>query len=204
MGALTLSIGRPRGEVAASLGLLSARGGAWRTRTGPSIDGFLRTDAIMFPGFSGGPLVDTEGALLGLNTSLYARGGGFAIPTQALSPIVDSLLTHGRLRRAFLGIASQPTALHAAQAEHAEQEGGLLVVGLDPDGPAQAAGLLVGDIIIRLGDREAESLIRETADLLDALGADRIGVETGLEILRAGERHSLRVTPVERSVAPVE
>jgi serine protease Do len=200
VGALTLSVARPHGDLAASLGLLSARGGAWRTRRGPSIDGYLRTDATLFPGFSGGPLVDAVGGLLGLNTSLYARGGGFAIPTLTLGPIVDSLLTHGRLRRAFLGIASQPATLHAAQAEQAGQESGLLVVGLDQDGPAQAAGLLVGDIIMALGDRDDKSLILETADLLGALGADRIDVETGLEILRGDERHPLRVTPVERSV----
>lgn len=196
LGALALTVGRASADsLGASLGIISAVGGRWRTRTGASVDGYLRTDARMLPGFSGGPLVGASGGVFGMNTSLLARDGGFTIPAAALAPIVDSLREHGRLRRAFLGVATQPIRLAQAGAPaDLTQERGLLITGVDPDGAAATGGALLGDVILALD----EATVEETSDLLNALGPDRIGADVILRVLRAGAVHELRVVPGER------
>ncbi len=196
LGALALTVGRASAEsLGASLGIISGVGGRWRTRMGASVGAYLRTDARMLPGFSGGPLVGASGGVFGMNTSLLARDGGFTIPAAALTPIVDSLLEHGRLRRAFLGVATQPIRLAQAGAPaDLTQERGLLITGVDPDGAAAAGGALLGDVILGLGEDNVE----ETSDLLNTLGPERIGADVSLRVLRAGAVHALKVVPGER------
>jgi S1-C subfamily serine protease len=196
VGALALTLGRPRlGPPQASLGIISAVGGPWRSRTGYTVMSYLQTDAQMLPGFSGGPLVGGDGATFGMTTSALARDGGTAIPWTALDPIVNAFLSHGRLRRAFLGVATQPIALARAGApDSISQERGLLVTACDADGPAAAAGVFLGDVLLTF----AEAPLQDTDDLLAALGADRIGEAHVLEVLRAGALQRLDVTPTER------
>ena len=196
VGALALTLGRPSADgISASLGIVSAVGGPWRTRLGVPVSGYLRTDARMLPGFSGGPLVSARGEVFGMNTSLLARDGGFTIPHAALQPLVESLLAHGRVRRAFLGVATQPIAIAQAGAPAGiAQEHGLLVTSVDTGGPAARAGLLLGDVLLALGDTELE----DTDELLGSLGAERIEVELPLRVLRAGTLRDLRITPGER------
>src|SRR5690606_28341011 len=114
VGHLALAVGRPsKGGVQASFGVVSAVGGPWRTRGGTQIDGFLRTDTTFFPGFSGGPLVDAQGRVAGINSSRFGRGQGLTIPSASVGRIVEALVQQGRIRRAYLGIGSQVVRLPA-------------------------------------------------------------------------------------------
>lgn len=197
VGALALTVGRPSAQgVSASLGIVSAIAGQWRTQTGALVEGYLRSDAQMLPGFSGGPLVSTRGAVFGMNTSFLSRDGGLTIPHAALRSVVKSLLAHGRLRRAFLGVATQPVPLSQAGAPPmGSQDRGLLVTAVEGDGPAALAGLILGDVLLALGGEPLE----DTDQLLGALGPERIGAELSIRVLRAGAVLDLRITPRERA-----
>lgn len=215
VGHVVLAVGRPtRGGPQASLGVVSAIGGGqgmglMRLRRGSGshrgrsqIEGYIRSDVTFFPGFSGGPLVDVEGRVLGINVSLiggprlfrFAReafGQGFTIDAASVTKVVDLLRTHGRVRRAYLGIASQPATLPPTLAgEFGEQTTGLLIVGVEADTPAAAAGLLVGDILVGIED----SPVRDAEDLQQALGPERIGATVRLQLVRGGARHEVSVT----------
>lgn len=196
VGQLVLAAGRP--SVAghqASLGVVSAIGGKWRTFRGQPVNGYIRTDTTMFPGFSGGPLVTAAGAVLGMNSSMLGRGGGLTIPSHALAPIVDALLTGGKVKRAYLGISTQRVALPAAFAAASEQESGLLVSGVEPGSPADSGGVLVGDILIAL----AGATIEGTEDLQDALSPELVGAWVPVRVLRGGEPVELSITVGERN-----
>ncbi|MER3485283.1 MAG: signal protein PDZ, partial [Chloroflexota bacterium] len=110
----------------ASFGVVSATGGTWRTHQGTSVEGFIRADVAMLPGFSGGPLVDGDGNVVGMNTSMLGRGGGLTIPVAAIESVVASLLAHGKVRRGYLGVGAQAVGLNPrlAQALGLTQERG--------------------------------------------------------------------------------
>ena len=134
VGQLTLSLGRPTQEgIQASLGIVSAIGGPVRTGRGGLLDRYLRTDATPYPGFSGGPLVDAAGRVIGVNTSGLARGASLAIPVGLAWQIAETLTKHGRVRRGFLGVRSQPVTIPTAQqkALAREQSSGLLLVAVE-------------------------------------------------------------------------
>src|SRR3990172_2171968 len=153
VGQLVLALGRPSAEgIQASLGVVSAIGGPVRTGRGGLLERYLRTDAIPYPGFSGGPLVDTAGRIVGLNTSGLARGASLAIPVSLAWQIAQVLEKHGHIQRGFLGVRSQPVPILPAQqsALGRQQASGLLLVGVESGSPAEGGGLLVGDIIIAI------------------------------------------------------
>jgi len=157
--------------------------------------GYLRPELTLYPGFSGGPLADVRGRVLGVNSSHLARGAGLAIPAAAVTPIVASLLETGRVARAYIGIASQPTALPEALAEKAGgQHVGLLIVGIEAESPAGAAGVLVGDILLGV----AGEPVGGAEELAAQLGPERVGQRVTLALLRGGEPHELTVTLGER------
>jgi S1-C subfamily serine protease len=197
VGHLVLAVGRPAaGAPMASLGVISVVGGPWRTVRGMQVDGYLRSDVTFYPGFSGGPLVDTAGRVVGINSSRLGRGTGLTIPAAAAAKVVDMLLRQGRIRRGYLGIGSQRVRLPQALAgQLGGQETGLLVVTVEPGSPAEQGGLLVGDIVVGLGGTP----VRDTDDLQAALGPDRVGRATALAILRGGERREVTVTVGERT-----
>jgi S1-C subfamily serine protease len=190
VGSLVLALGRPH-EIGASVGIVSAIGGPWRSRSGSTIAGLIRPDLTMYPGFSGGPLVDIHGAVLGINTS-GLRGGALTIPLDAATTVVEQLLAHGRLKRGYLGLTSQPVRL--PHASNTNQQTGLLVVGIEPASPSERAGLFIGDILLALG----EEPLRDTDDLRAALRTDRSGQPTDVQILRGGVPQTLLVTIGER------
>ena len=198
VGHLALIVARPGDGLATSIGVVSAIGGPARTRRGGQLDGFIRTDATYYPGFSGGPLVDSAGRMIGLATSQFGggSGAGLAISLETVRRVAESLLSHGRVRRGFLGIGSQPVAIPAALRERLglSQETGLLVVGVEAGGPAEQGGLLIGDLLIALGG----SPVKDTEDLRDQLGADRVGQPTAVRVIRGGEPRELTVTVGER------
>lgn len=197
VGQLVLALGRPNSEgIQASLGIVSAVGGPVRTGRGGLLESYLRTDAIPYPGFSGGPLVDTAGQVIGINTSGLARGASLAIPVSLAWQIAETLAQHGRVRRGYLGIRSQPVEIPAAQQEALgrEQVSGLLVINVENRSPAEKGGMLVGDIIVAI----SEHSVTDPDELFATLVGDSVGVPTDVEILRGGAPQKITVTIGER------
>jgi S1-C subfamily serine protease len=195
VGHLILALGRPGSTVQATLGIVSALGGAWRTRHGGQIDRYLQTDVVMYPGFSGGPLVSAAGQVVGVNTSALVRGVSLALPTMTVRRVVETLLAHGQVRRGFLGIGIQPVRLPGELAEQFKQETGLLLVSVDPGGPAEQGGLFLGDTIISLDEQP----IRHHDDLLAFLSGDKVGEAVHARILRGGQVQELELLVGERA-----
>jgi S1-C subfamily serine protease len=197
IGQLVLALGRPNADgIQASLGVISAVGGPVRTNRGGLLERYLRTDAIPYPGFSGGPLVDTAGRVVGLNTSGLARGASLAIPAGLAWQVAEALAKHGSVRRGFLGVRSQPVEIPAAQqkALGREQPAGLLLVAVEAGSPAEAGGLIVGDILVGLADQP----IDDPDELLARLTGEVVGRPTPIEVLRGGQPATVTVTIGER------
>jgi S1-C subfamily serine protease len=198
IGHFVLAVGRPgpSGPMA-SFGIVSLVGGPWRTPQGTSFDNYLRADVAMLPGFSGGPLVDAAGAILGLNSSTLGRGGGLTVPNAAIERTVAALQTHGRVRRGFLGVGAQAVRLPRGMAETLQlpRDQGLLIVSLEPEGPADKGGLLIGDIIVALAGQP----VAEVEELQDRLTGDWVGRPMPIRIVRGGQAQDVEVTVGERS-----
>jgi S1-C subfamily serine protease len=194
VGHLVLGLGRPGRTAQATLGIVSALGEGWRTPAGGRVEPYLQTDLVMYPGFSGGPLVDVAGGVLGLNTSALLRGISLAVPTPTVRQVVETLLAHGRVRRGYLGVGAQPVRLPADLAEGVGQETGLLLVSVEPDAPADGAGLTLGDTIVALDGQP----VRHMDELLALLGGDRVGASVPVGIVRGGQTQELTVTIGER------
>lgn len=195
-GHLVLAIGRPgpSGPMA-SFGVVSVVGGPWRTRRGATVEGYIRADVAMLPGFSGGPLVDSQGRTIGLNSSHL--GGGMTIPAAAIDAIVASLQEHGRVRRGFLGIGAQSVTIPQSLAKAAgiEQEQGLVIVGIEPDGPAERDGLYLGDVLVAVSGMPVATV----ESLQDALTGDLVGTAVEITLLRGGKLQRIPVTVAERA-----
>lgn len=194
VGELVLALGRPGQSVQASLGVLSALGGAWRAMGGGKVSHYIRPDLVMYPGFSGGPLIDGSGQVVGLATSALTREGGIALSAATAKPVVETLLAHGRMRRAYLGVGVQPVKLPAAVSESLEQETGVLLNSVEADSPAAAAGLLVGDILVAL-DGEA---VARPEDLTLILQGSVVGESISARIVRGGALTEVAVTAGEK------
>jgi S1-C subfamily serine protease len=197
VGQLVLAIGRPTPEgIQASLGVVSAVGGPVHTRRGGLLERHLRTDAIPYPGFSGGPLIDTGGQVLGMNTSGLTRGTSLAIPVSLAWQIAESLARHGSVKRGYLGVRSQPVDIPNSQRESLDrpQETGLLLVGVEANSPAEAGGLMVGDIIVGF----AGAPLSEPDELLTRLTGEVVGRPTPVEVLRGGQLQEITVTIGDR------
>ena len=190
VGHLVLALGRPGHNVMATLGIIGALGKGWRTPAGGEVDRYLQTDIVMYPGFSGGPLVSATGEVIGLNSSALLRAVSVALPAPTLRRVAESLLSHGRVRRGYLGVGAQPVRLPANLAQQAGQETGLLLVSVEPNGPAEQAGLVLGDTIIAIGGQP----VRHLDELLGSLSGDRIGAATPVRIVRGGQVEDRTVT----------
>jgi S1-C subfamily serine protease len=197
VGQLVLALGRPSREgIQASSGIISAIGGPVRTWRGGLLERYLRTDAVPYPGFSGGPLVDVAGRVLGINTSGLARGASLAIPASLAWSTAQTLVRHGHVRRGYLGIRSQPVPIPAVhrRALGREQSSGLLLVGVEENSPAEAGGLLVGDILVAVADQP----VTDADQLLASLVGEAVGKPTPIQVLRGGQPVTLMVTIGER------
>ena len=190
---MVLAIGRP-GEhgLAASWGAISALGGAWRTWGGGSVDQLIRPDVTLYPGFSGGPLVDARGQVVGINTSGLSRSLTLALPTSTVRRVHDALLNTGHIARGYLGIAMQPVQLPPSLREPLglPKETGLIVVHVEPGGPAEAAGAYVGDILVAIEG----SPIADTDDVQRHLDPETIGKAVAVQVVRGGALTTLSVT----------
>lgn len=197
VGALVLALGRPGRSVRASLrivGALSAPGQDIRTPAGGRLERWIETDRQIPRGFGGGPLVDPRGAVIGMNTRTVVRGADLAIGAATLRRVVDEILAHGGVRRGYLGVGAYPVALPAALAGSLGQDAGALIASIDEGGPGAQAGLLVGDILIRLdGDP-----IRGPLDLRTAL-IERGGKTVDAVVVRAGAAQTISVAIGERA-----
>jgi len=193
VGHMVLALGfGPR----ASWGVVSAVGPRWRSRRGGDIERLVRLDLVLYPGFSGGPLVDAGGREVGLNTSGLARESRLAVPATTVSRVVDELLHKGHVSRGYLGVAMQPVRLpDPLRAQLGlTSDVGLIVVTVQADGPAARAGVLLGDVLVALDGAPVEDL----EDVQSRLGAERIGTVVTAGVVRAGARADVRITVGEQ------
>ena len=190
VGHLVLALGRPGQSVRATLGVVSALGCAWVTPAGGRLEPYLQPDVVMYPGFSGGPLVDGASQVLGINTSAVLRNTTVTIPTSTVRRTAEALLAHGRVRRGYLGIGSQPVRLTPSVSEQLGQETGLLIVNVAQGSPADQGGLFLGDTLVALDGRP----VRSVDDLLAVLSAFQAGSVAQTKLVRAGTVMDLRVT----------
>ena len=195
VGNIALALGRPGRTVQATLGIVSALGDGWRTRAGGHIDRYLQTDVVMYPGFSGGPLVDVSGRVIGLNSSALLRGVTVSVPLPTIRRVVETLLAHGRVRRGYLGVGAQVVRLPDAVDQGLDQETGLLLVSVEPDSPAQLGGLMLGDTVVSLNGGP----VRHLDDLLALLSGESVGTSAKVRLVRGGQLQELSVTIGERS-----
>jgi S1-C subfamily serine protease len=198
VGQLVIAVGNPFGfQSTVSTGVVSALGRAFRTREGRLIENIIQHTAPLNPGNSGGPLVDSHGAVVGINTAIIpmAQGIGFAIPSATAKWVVSQILVHGRVRRSSLGIAGRQRPLdrrlvrfHNLNNDHAVE-----VLAVDPNGPARQAGVQTGDLIVAIEGRDVASV----DDLHRVLAEWPIGQPASLAVLRGRERVTIHVVPVE-------
>ncbi len=195
-GHFVLALGGGIAERQVTLGIVSGFTGQYRSWRGGQINTLIQTTAELLPGFSGGPLVDAQGRVIGINSWNFGRGVTRALPVEAAEKVAESLRTHGRIRRAYLGVGAQPIRLSEALANQLGQEGGLLVVTVEADGPAHKAGLLQGDTIVTVDGDPLFGRLDALFAALRALDADSVHQ---FGVVRAGE---LKDVPVTLGEAP--
>lgn len=215
VGNLVLALGRPGGQTQATLGVVSAlvggdertvrrarrkKGRGRRGRGGGGmmprlVDGYIQTDVVMYPGFSGGPLVSGDGAVHGVNTSGFGRGASITVPIATIRSTVTTLQAHGKMRQGYLGVGVQPVRLAENISSELDQETGLLIVSIESDSPAAHANLLVGDIIVGMGEDSIEQL----DELMALLTGNNVGASLPMQLVRGGALQTIDVTIGERS-----
>jgi S1-C subfamily serine protease len=184
-GNLALALGRPGRSVQAVLGLLTAAGGAYRTSAGGEVDRYLQSDIVMYPGFSGGPLVAADGRFAGINSSALARGASLSIPAATVKRVADTILQHGHMPRGYLGIGIQPVRLDAELQAELGQQTGLMLMSVETNGPAAQAGLLQGDVLVSVAGQP----MRQMDDLQGLLTSGLVGKSLAVRFVRAGAVH---------------
>lgn len=206
VGQLMLAVGKPHHNAQVALGAVSSivpplrergEGKRKRGRRGwgqALVDGFVRVDVVMYPGFSGGALLGGDGAVYGLMTSGFGGDSAIAVPVTTIKNTVETLLKHGKMKQGYLGVGVQAVRLPAAVAEKHEQETGLLVISVEAKSPAEESGFMIGDILLSIDD-DAVSTVDE---LLMSLHGERIGKSVPIAIVRGGLEQSIAVTIGER------
>jgi S1-C subfamily serine protease len=196
VGHLVLAVARP-GErgLSASWGIISALGGPWRTWHGGQIDQFIRLDLTLYPGFSGGALIDAQGGVLGINTA-GPRGMVLTIPASTVNRVIGHLLTRGHIVRGYLGVGMQPVRLPEPLKQGLNLPGssGLIIVTVEPGSPADQAGILMGDVLVALDHVP----VGDSADVRALLGPERVGQTISATIVRAGQLAERPITVGER------
>jgi serine protease Do len=193
LGDVVLAVGNPFGVgQAVTMGIVSAKG---RANMGiVDYEDFIQTDAAINPGNSGGALINLRGELVGINTAILSRTGGyqgigFAIPTAMARPIMDSLISKGKVVRGWLGVSIRPLTKELREQRKLTVDRGVMIAGVEPSGPAAKAGLREGDVVVRLNNRPCES----PAQLRNAVAAGGVGKPVQMEIIRNGKRQTVSV-----------
>jgi S1-C subfamily serine protease len=187
-GALALTIGRSEDSgVNATLGIISACSGEWRNWRGGRLDHYIRLDLTLYPGSDGGAVINTNGETIGIATSALSRIAGLAIPAVTVDRVVDEILARGRVARGYLGVGLQPVELP-------DHQKGLIVLSLEPAGPASSGGVLIGDILVKLGGKP----VHDTDDIQLVLEGHAVGGKVEVEVLRGGESRRIDVVVGER------
>ena len=197
VGHLVLAVGHgPR----ASWGVISAVGGPWRTWRGGEVDRLLRLDLVLYPGFSGGPLVDASGKVAGLVTSGLSRQLELAVPSWTVTRVVDELLSRGRISRGYVGLGLQPVILPETLRRLAPGSGAhaLIVVSIAEDGPAARAGVGLGDVLLALEGTP----VHDPGDVQAVLAGRRAGAAVTASMIRAGAPVEVAITLGERPARP--
>ena len=196
VGQLVIALGRnPTDGPMASVGIVSTVSGPLRTERGGTLERYIRTDAIPYPGFSGGPLIDAAGRIVGVLTTGLIDGIPLAIPLNIAAQIADTLTSQGVVKRGYLGISSQLIELPTAQRAGRDNEHGLLIIKVEEKSPAQQAGVLIGDILLTL-DGHA---LKDAEDLHLVLSGERVGKTIPLEVIRGDALQTLNITVGQRN-----
>jgi S1-C subfamily serine protease len=198
VGQIAIAIGSPYGfQQSVTAGVVSALGRSMRAQSGRLMDDILQTDAALNPGNSGGPLVNSRGEVIGVNTAIIlpAQGLCFAIASNTAQLVAGWLIKDGKIRRSYLGLAGQNAPIHArlVRYHHLPDEQGVLVADIEPDGPAKLAGLRAGDLIVAFKGQPIVSI----DDLHRLLVGSEIGIRSILTVIRGTELLDLPVTPAE-------
>jgi S1-C subfamily serine protease len=192
VGHLAVAAGRHRETgLCASLGLISNLGGSWETLQGRTIEAYIRPDITYYPPLLGGALVDTQGAVIGMNL-IGPRRQVVTLPAVTLDRVVDAILDQGHIRRGYLGIGLQPVELPQTlrQSLDLQETTGLMVINLEADGPAEQGGLLIGDILLQLDHHPVDDL----RQVRRVLRAEKIGQPIGAQLIRAGQLVAVTIT----------
>jgi S1-C subfamily serine protease len=167
---------------------VSALGGQWRTWRGGQIDRFVRADLNLYPGSSGSALVDTDGLVIGMNTAGLTRNWSVTVPRETVEATIEALLAHGHVARGFLGVGLHPVRLPDGRA-------GLIVLSVETDGPANKAGVLIGDVLLSLDGRG----VVDTDEVQLALGPDTVGKSLRAEVYRGGAVEEISIVAGSRA-----
>ncbi|HTP08671.1 MAG TPA: trypsin-like peptidase domain-containing protein [Anaerolineae bacterium] len=198
VGQVAIAIGNPYGfQTTVTAGVVSALGRSLRTDSGRLVDNIIQTDAALNPGNSGGPLINSRGEVIGVNTAMIlpAQGLCFAIAINTTKFVAGQLMQQGRVRRSFIGVGGQDTPLRRQLVRYHNLpiESGILVVSIEPHSPAQRAGLIEGDVIVGFADQTISSI-----DALHRLLThERVGQRSPLTILRRNDKLTLTIVPEE-------
>ena len=198
-GQLVVAIGNPLGfESTVTAGVVSALGRSIRSVSGRTIEDVIQTDAALNPGNSGGPLVSSNAEVIGINTAIIngAQGICFAVASNTAQFVLAEIIRHGYVRRAYIGVSGQTAPIPRRHAVIAgvENKMGALLMQIEPDGPAAQAGLLPGDVVIKLDGVD----INGVDDLIRVLDCDRIGRTLAMDVLRLGRLRAFDIHPIER------
>jgi S1-C subfamily serine protease len=198
-GQLVVAIGNPLGfESTVTAGVVSALGRSIRSVSGRTIEDVIQTDAALNPGNSGGPLVSSRAEVIGINTAIIsgAQGICFAVASNTAQFVLSEIIRHGYVRRAYIAVAGQtaPVPRRHAVVAGVDNKMGALLAQVEPDGPAARAGLLPGDVVIKLDGVD----INGVDDLIRVLDRDRIGRTLEMDVLRLGRRRAIAIHPIER------
>lgn len=197
LGHVVLALGRSRGSnLVASAGIVGGISGEWEPRRGGRVDQHIRLSLELYPGFSGGPLVNAQGKVVGINTRGLSRGRAVTIPLATVNRIVDELIEKGHIAKPYLGLAMQAVAVPESLRGKAPGAGNsaVLVVHVEPAGPADKAGVVLGDVVVELQGKPVE----DTGDIQQLLGSAKIGDTVAATVLRGGAPVKLSITLADR------
>jgi S1-C subfamily serine protease len=198
LGHLVLALGRTRrGDLVASSGIIGGISGEWRNRRGGHLDQHIRLDLALYPGFSGGPLLNARGEVVGINTRGLAHGRAVTVPAATVNRVVEELLEKGYIARPYLGIAMQPVDVPENMRSKLPPQTrvGLLVMNVESGGPAEKAGVLLGDVLFEVGGETVERV----DTIQDSLATAKIDDVLQIRVIRAGEIKPLSISLGERA-----